>query len=256
MVNKLARVVNARYERQRYRMSSPPHIPMPTERFASKLAGWSLVSAAAGFIATFSYLAARFEYPDVLDGAASDVLPKLLQLGSTGRAVWVIYAFLPLLLIPAAIGANRALGNAAPARMQGALVAAVIAAVAMFLGLARWPSVFWELARAFVAGSADAQSAIAAIFDGLNTYLGNYIGEFLGELALNAFFVLSGSALITDGRKVAGRIGIAAGLIGWIAAFRNVTAVVAPIAALDNYVLPLWLIGLGVVLVRHRASDR
>ena len=32
--------------------------------------------------------------------------------------------------------------------------------------------------------------------------------------------------------------------------------VLAPIAALNNYVLPLWLIGLGVVLARHRATDR
>ena len=229
---------------------------MPTERFASKLAGWSLISAAAGFIATFSYLAARFEYPEVLDGTASVVLPRLLELGSTGRAVWVIYAFLPLLLIPAAIGANRTLGKTAPGRMQGALVAAVIAAVAMFLGLARWPSVHWELARAFLAGSADAKFAIAAVFGGLNTYLGNYIGEFLGEFALNAFFMLSGSALVADGQKAAGRLGMVAGVVGWVAAFRNVTAVVAPIAALNNYVLPLCLIGLGVVLARHRATDR
>jgi hypothetical protein len=229
---------------------------MPTERFASRLAGWSLISAAAGFIVTFSYLAARFEYPEVLDGTASAVLPKLLELGSAGRAVWVIYAFLPMLLIPAAIGANRTLGKTAPGRMQGALVAAVIAAVAMFLGLARWPSVHWELARAFVAGSADAKLVIAAVFGGLNTYLGNYVGEFLGEIALNAFFVLSGSALVADGQKIAGRFGMVAGVVGWIAAFRNVTAVVAPIAALNNYVLPLWLIGLGVVLARHRATDR
>ena len=226
------------------------------ERSASKIAGWSLIGAAAGFIATFSYLAVRFDYPDVLDGAASDVLPKLLGLGSSGRAVWVIYAFLPLLLIPAAIGANRTLGKTAPGRMQGALVAAVIAAVAMFLGLARWPSVHWELARAFVAGGADVRASITAIFDGLNSYLGNYIGEFLGEAALNAFFVLSGSALVANGRQVAGRIGMIAGLIGWIAAFRNVTALVAPIAALNNYVLPLWLIGLGVVLARYGATDR
>ena len=35
----------------------------------------------AGFIAVFSYLAARFKYPEVLDGQAADVLPALVGLG-------------------------------------------------------------------------------------------------------------------------------------------------------------------------------
>ena len=39
----------------------------------------------------------------------------------------------------------------------------------------------------------------------------------------------------------------ACGLVGM---FRNVTAAVAPIAALDNYLLPAFMIILGVALVR------
>jgi hypothetical protein len=69
-------------------------------RGAARAGGWSLVAAALGFIAVFSYLAARFDYPAVLDGAAADVLPRLLALGDAGRAVWAVYAFLP----PARIG--------------------------------------------------------------------------------------------------------------------------------------------------------
>jgi len=42
-----------------------------------------------------------------------------------------------------------------------------------------------------------------------------------------------------------------AGLIGM---FRNVTDVVAPIAAVNNYLLPLFMIVLGVVLIRWRAD--
>jgi hypothetical protein len=33
--------------------------------------------------------------------------------------------------------------------------------------------------------------------------------------------------------------------------FRNVTAIVDPIAAINNYLLPLWMIIFGVSLVRH-----
>jgi hypothetical protein len=38
--------------------------------------------------------------------------------------------------------------------------------------------------------------------------------------------------------------------MGWFGAFRNVTGWVQPIAELNNYLLPLWLIALGVLLIR------
>jgi hypothetical protein len=226
--------------------------------FATRIGGWSLLGAAVGFIAVFSYLAARFNYPDVLDGDAATVLPRLLALGEQGRAVWAVYAFLPFLIIPGALGARAALADRAPNVMRAALVLATIAAVSMFLGLARWPSVHLELARAYPAASPAGREAIDAVFLGLNTYLGNYIGEFLGELALNGFFVLVGIGAL---RSVsAGRWfaigGIAAGAIGWIAMFRNVTSLVAPVAELNNYVLPIWLITVGVVLLRLKTSSQ
>ena len=225
-----------------------------TSRAATRLGGWSLIAAAVGFMAVFGYLAARFNYPAVLDGNAADVLPRLLALGETGRAAWAAYAMLPLLLIPPAIGARAALGGVAPNGMRAALVVATIAAVSMLLGLARWPSIHWELARAYATATPDARSALDALFLGLNVYLGNYLGEFVGELALNAFFVLVGSAALrsaTTNRWV-GFGGIGVGVIGWGGAFRNVTSVAAPIAEATNYLLPLWLIVLGVVLIRWR----
>ena len=219
-------------------------------RAAQRMGGWSLIAAAVGFMAVFSYLAARFNYPDVLDGKAADVLPNLLQLGEAGRAVWVVYAFLPMLLVPAGVGAYVLLREHAPNAMRLAIVFSVLTAVSMLIGLARWPSVHWELARAFATASPDARVALAAVFDGLNTYLGNFIGEFLGELSLNMFFLTTAFALLRAGRRRAAYAGITAATIGLIAAFRNVTPVVSLAAEINNYVLPLWLIGLGVVLLR------
>ena len=227
-------------------------------RIATQVGGWSLIAAAVGFIAVFSYLAARFSYPDVLDGTAAEVLPRLQALGDVGRAVWVIYAFIPLLVIPGAIGAHAALSSVAPNAVRFALVAAVIAAVSMLLGLARWPSVHWAMAQSYTEAGPDARQAMDAIFLGLNLYLGNFIGEFLGEIALNAFFFAVGWAALRalqPGRWFA-YAGMAVGVIGWIAAFRNVTTVVNPVSAVDNYLLPLWLIVLGTVLIRGMAVSR
>lgn len=62
--------------------------------------GASFIVAALAFVGVFSYLAATFNYPDILDGSAADVLPRLRDGGSSMRTVWAIYAFLPLLLVP------------------------------------------------------------------------------------------------------------------------------------------------------------
>ena len=110
---------------------------MTESRTAARVGGWSLIVAAVGFMAVFSYLAATFNYPDVLDGSAAEVLPKLIALGSTGRAVWVVYAFLPLLLIPAAVGSFSALRGSSPNAARAALAFAVLTALSMLLGLSR-----------------------------------------------------------------------------------------------------------------------
>jgi hypothetical protein len=114
-----------------------------------RMGGAALVAAALGFMGVFTYLAVRFNYPDVLAAPAGDALPALLAMGETGRAVWALYGLLPLLLIPAGVGAHRALRQADDGGMRVALLMAVVAAVTMMLGLLRWPSIQWEIARAY-----------------------------------------------------------------------------------------------------------
>ncbi len=48
--------------------------------------------------------------------------------------------------------------------------------------------------------------------------------------------------------------GASATMLGGLAMLRNVIAWVEPIAALNNVVLPIWMLVLGVALVRHRTS--
>ena len=215
------------------------------------------MAGAIAFMAVFAYLAARFDYPAILDGSAGSVLPRLLATGSAGRAAWALYGLLPLCWLPAGVGAYCALRRVRPGAMLLALQFAVVAAVSMMLGLMRWPSIHWRLAQLHATATVDQQQVIAALFDGLNTYLGNYIGEFLGELSVSLFFLLSSWALFrsrTPPRWIAllGVVTAAAGLVGM---FRNVTDSVAPIAAVNNYLLPLWMIVLGVVLLRYQPAE-
>jgi hypothetical protein len=97
--------------------------------------------------------------------------------------------------------------------------------------------VHWELARAWGAAAEGDRLVLAAVFDGLNRYLGNFVGEFLGELSFSVFFVLSGFGLLRHERapRWLSWWGIATGVPGLIGMWRNVTPAVDAVAAANNY---------------------
>jgi len=222
-----------------------------------RVGGWSLILGATAFTAVFAYLAAAFDYPDVLEGPAQTVLPGLLATGPAGRTVWAIYAFLPLVWIPAGVGAYLALRQSHPGALLLAMHSAVVAALAMMLGLMRWPSIHWRLAELYETADPRQRAVLEAVFDGLNAYLGNYIGEFLGEFAFSLFFILVSWALLRT-RSVprpSALLGLITGLAGFAGMFRNLTGFVAPVAAVNNYLIPLWMVVLGVILLRWKYED-
>ena len=139
--------------------------------------------------------------------------------------------------------------------MRIAMLFALVAAVSMMLGLLRWPSIHWSLAQAYTTASEAERLAIAATFSGLNSFLGNYIGEFLGELAFSIFFLLSALAMLAPEARFprwVGYVGVLTAIAGLIGMFRNATPLVGPIAAVNNYLLPLYMIIFGVALLRYR----
>jgi hypothetical protein len=207
----------------------------------------------------FTFLAVNFNYPAVLDGRAADVLPALLATGDLGRAVWAIYSLLPLIWIPAAVGAFYALRTSSEGAMRTAILFAVVASLAMISGLMRWPSFHWELAQAWAGAEPGARPTLEALFNATNRYLGNYIGEFLGEFSMSVFFLLSARAMLERGSGFArwmGWTGIITGVAGLIGMFRNTFDLVAPVAELNNYLLPLWMVIFGISLfgAHKRAS--
>ena len=220
-------------------------------RVVSRLGGAALIGGSLGFIAIFSYLASTFGYPDVLDEPASKVLPALAEGGSSLRAAWLVYGAIPLALLVAGIasmplierGAGRTL-----ARFGGAMMA--IASVSMMVGLLRWPSIQWSLAERWANATADQRDVYATIFDGANTYLGNIFGEYIGETMLAGWFIAMGVSLRKMQRRYVGIGSIGMGMVVAISAQRQLTHLVDPIANLNNALLPVGLIVLGVVVWR------
>ena len=183
------------------------------------------------------------------------MLPRLIALGTTGRAVWLLYALIPLLLVPARVGATIALRDAAPGAARTGASFAFVSAFSMMMGLLRWPSIHWALGRAYATASPPERATLDTVFAGLNSYLGTFIGEFVGELALNLFFLLTAYAMLCSVQRPRwlGIAGLVTSLIGFVAMFRNFVPAVAPVADANNLVLPLWLVIFGIVLARERA---
>jgi hypothetical protein len=227
------------------------------EQAVVRAGGAALIVGAVAFLGVFAFLAARFDYPSILDGRAGEVLPRLRAIGPTGRAVWALYGFLPLVWIPAGVGAFYALRGPHEGSMRIGMMLALVAAIAMMLGLLRWPSIHWVLAEAYAQGEPAERSAIAALFTGLNSYLGNYIGEFLGELSISVFFLLSALAILARDSawpRWMGYVGVVTAIAGLVGMFRKTTKVVAPNAALNNYLLPIWMVVFGSGLLRVSRS--
>jgi hypothetical protein len=228
-----------------------------SDRFASRLGGAALVAGSMGFVAVFSYLASTFGYPDVLDEPASEVLPALAAGGSSLRAAWLLYAAIPLTLLVGGLASMPLLergGGRTLARFGGGV--AVIASVSMMLGLLRWPSIQWALAERWIGSSAGQREVYATIFDGANVYLGNMIGEYLGETMLGGWFIAMGIALRGVQRSWVGNASIVMGIVVVVSAQRQLTHLVDPMADLDNVLLPVWLVVLGIVLWRDVSTQR
>jgi drug/metabolite transporter (DMT)-like permease len=87
--------------------------------------------------------------------------------------------------------------------------------------------------------------------------MGNIVGEFLGELFLNGFFLVSAVAIArSTQRQWLLFAGAFASGLGWIAMLRNLTHLVAPIAEINNIALPIWMLTLGIVLLRSSPPKR
>jgi len=218
---------------------------------AFRIAGITLIWTSIGFMAIFSYLAAHFGYPEVLRGTAANVLPALVAGGPAMRAAWAIYAVLPAGVAVAAILAFPLFRRADERMARLGLVGAITAAVAMTIGLVRWPTLNYVLGQRYIDAGASERARIAAIFDAGNRYLGTIAGEFIGELALSLwFFTLSLAILRGVGAwRWTGYAGLFTGASMTVGAFRNLTSWVDPIAALNNSLLGIWLIALGAALV-------
>jgi uncharacterized protein DUF4386 len=207
-----------------------------------RLTAFLLILAAVLANVAFMALGSIFDYPDVLDHPADEVLASFRAHEGAVSAWFSVLALSAALLAPIAIGVGRL--SAAPA-MRIAVWVGIAAATVQVIGLLRWPILVPGYA------SDGNESAFRTAGDVLGTAIGETVGY-----ALTAAWTLL--VVVALRRAFAGRWfvvlgGASAALVG-VGVLSPLDLPVVDEANFIGYILySVWLIAFGVVLlVRER----
>lgn len=216
----------------------------------AKLTAALLVLVAVLATAGFTALGSIFNYPDVLDEPAAQVLADFRANETAVSAWFAILALSAALFAPIALGVARLSSHRL---MRIAVPVGIAAGIVQVIGLARWPL----LVPGYASDAAGADPAVAAAardaFTTASDILGTAIGETLGYALTATWTVL---VIVALGRRYAGR---SFQVVGVIAAVLVLAGVLSPLglpvidtANFAGYVLwCLWLIAFGVVILRR-----
>jgi Domain of unknown function (DUF4386) len=215
-----------------------------------KLTAWLLILAAVLANVGFTALGSIFNYPDVLDEPAGEVLAAFRDNQSAVGGWFSVLALSAALLAPIAIGVGRLSSMGA---MRIAVPVGIAAAAVQVVGLMRWPILVPGYASDAASGNAGVAAAARDSFTSASDILGTAVGETLGYLLTATWTVL---VVVALGRRYAGR---------WFQVLGAVSAVLVLVGVLSPLGLPVidtanflgyilwsgWLIALAVVMLVH-----
>ena len=215
-----------------------------------KLTASLLVLAAILANVAFAALGSIFDYPDVLDEPAGQVLAAFRDDQAAVSGWFVVLALSASLLAPIAIGVGRLSAHRA---MRIAVPVGIVAAAVQVIGLLRWPI----LVPGYASDAASADPGVAAAardsFTTASDILGTAIGETVGYLLTATWTLL---VIVALGRRYAGRwfgaLGTAAALLVLAGVLSPLGLPVVDTANFLGYVLwSVWLIAFAIVIVVH-----
>ncbi len=225
------------------------------------LAGVLTILFAIAFNVPFSILSSIFEYPDILRRPAGEVLTKFHEGGASLILTWHAFALMAFLFVPLTTMLALRDGRVArtPVLAIGAAIAGGLAGLAQAIGLWRWVFVVPPLATTYTdpAATEAAKATAESTFSLINLYGGVAVGEHIGQLLTALFALLLSIALLSEGRRITGLLGLATAAAialgtgeGLAIALGSSGAVFGLVTIVGFLLLTLWLITMGVGLVR------
>jgi Domain of unknown function (DUF4386) len=216
----------------------------------SKLTAFLLILAAVLANVAFTALGSVFNYPDVLDEPAGEVLASFRDNEGAVSGWFSVLALSAALLAPVAIGIGRLSSQRA---MRIAVPVGIAAAVVQVIGLLRWPILVPGYASDAASGNAAVAASARDSFTTASDLLGTAVGETLGYLLTATWTAL---VIVALGRRYAGRwfqvLGTLSALLVLVGVLSPLGLPVIDTANFLGYVLwSVWLIGFAVVILVH-----
>jgi hypothetical protein len=190
--------------------------------------------------AAFVGLGSIFNYPDILQESADEILVEFRADEGAIVALFIVLALSAALLAPIAILLGRMADNE---RGRLSIRVGIAAAVVQVIGLMRWPLIVPSIA----------DSGDTGAFDAVHTALGTVVGETFGYILTAVWTVLIISAL---GQRLAGRWFT---LLGYTAAALIAVGVLVPLdvpgadfANFLGYILwSVWMLAFATLILRR-----
>jgi hypothetical protein len=216
----------------------------------TKLTAALLILAAVLANVAFTALGSVFNYPDVLNEPAGEVLAAFRDNRGAISGWFSVLALSAALLAPVAVGVGRLSSRRA---MRIAVPVGIAAAVVQVIGLLRWPILVPGYASDAASGNAGVASAARDSFTTASDILGTALGETLGYLLTAAWTVL---VIVALERRYAGRwfqvLGVVSAALVLVGVLSPLGLPVIDTANFFGYVLwSVWLIAFAVVIVVH-----
>jgi hypothetical protein len=163
-----------------------------------RAAGALLILLPIAFNAFFFLLARRFDYPGILRSPTANILSRFQAGGVRLKLLWYGFMLTAVLLAPLAVLLGQVLARDGLEIVPVATMIGVLAAAVQFLGLARWPFLVPQIARAYAdpSSSQARREASTVAFESFHRYLGIGVGECLGYLLTGGWTVLVGVAML------------------------------------------------------------
>ena len=209
-------------------------------RSPARVAAVLMVVAVVLANVAFLGLGSVFNYPDILQESADEILAEFRDDEGTIITLFVILALSAALLAPIAILLGRIAGNELG---RWSIWVGIAAAVVQLIGLSRW-----ALIVPFIADREDTDA-----FETVHTVLGTVVGETLGYLLTATWTVLIIYAL---GQRLAGRwftyVGLAAAALIALGVLVPLDVPGTDFANFAGYILwSIWLVVFAVLIWRR-----
>jgi hypothetical protein len=228
-----------------------------------RVLGAAFIAFAVAFNLPYAWLAANFDYPNILRQPAGAILEAFAAGGSPLIVAWLAFTLAALVFAPVAIAmanVTRREGHAAAA------IAAigVAAGLAQAIGLSRWVYAVPGLASAWVAGDAASRASVETTFVVLHQFAGVGIGEAIGQSLTGVWLIGVSIGQRTHPRfgPLVAWVGFAGGVILLLGLVEGIATVIPfdpgifGLAALVGFlVLTAWLIWTGVLCLLRPAAD-